>query len=102
MFTWQPALMVQVAPVFVWMTRRVLEGLMLLGRLLSSLLSLAYLMEIPLKGFFYPPDEPPHHEGVHEAPTPSLIAIVATAVACLILFVYPEPFYELMTLVVAP
>ena len=70
--------------------------------MLSSLLSLAYLMEIPLKGFFYPPDEPPHHEGVHEAPTPSLIAIVATAVACLILFVYPEPFYELMTLVVAP
>ena len=70
--------------------------------MLSSLLSLAYLMEIPLKGFFYAPDEPPHHEGVHEAPTPSLIAIVATAVACLILFVYPEPFYELMTLVVTP
>ncbi|NNF26453.1 MAG: monovalent cation/H+ antiporter subunit D family protein, partial [Gemmatimonadetes bacterium] len=70
--------------------------------MVSSLLSLAYLMEIPLKGFFYPPDEPPHHEGIHEAPTPSLIAIVATAVACLILFVYPEPFYELMTLVVTP
>ncbi len=70
--------------------------------MLSSLLSLAYLMEIPLKGFFYAPDEAPHHEGVHEAPTPSLIAIVATAVACLILFVFPEPFYELMTLVVTP
>jgi len=68
--------------------------------MLSSLLSLAYLMEIPLKGFFYPPDEPPQHQGVHEAPTASLIAIVATAVACVILFVYPEPFYELMTLVV--
>ena len=70
--------------------------------MVSSLLSLAYLMEIPLKGFFYPPDEPPHHEGVHEAPTPSLIAIVATTVACVVLFVYPEPFYELMTLVVTP
>ncbi|MGI9627733.1 MAG: proton-conducting transporter membrane subunit, partial [Longimicrobiales bacterium] len=57
--------------------------------MLSSLLSLAYLMEIPLKGFFYEPDEEPHHEGVHEAPTASLIAIVATAVACVILFIFP-------------
>ena len=67
--------------------------------MVSSLLSLAYLMEIPLKGFFYKPDEPPHHDGIHEAPKWSLAAIVTTAAACVALFLYPEPFYRLMTMV---
>ena len=70
--------------------------------MVSSLLSLAYLMEIPLKGFFYKPDEPPHHEGIHEGPKWSMAAIVTTAVACVILFLYPEPFYRLMTMVAGP
>ena len=70
--------------------------------MVSSLLSLAYLMEIPLKGFFHKPDEPPHHEGIHEGPKWSLVAIVTTAVACLALFLYPEPFYRLMTMVAGP
>ena len=67
--------------------------------MVSSLLSLAYLMEIPLKGFFHKPDEAPHHEGIHEGPRWSLVAIVTTAVACLALFLYPEPFFRLMTAV---
>ena len=70
--------------------------------MVSSLLSLAYLMEIPLKGFFCKPDEPPHHEGIHEGPKWSMAAIVTTAVACVILFLYPEPFYRLMTMVAGP
>ena len=70
--------------------------------MVSSLLSLAYLMEIPLKGFFHKPDEPPHHEGIHEGPKWSLVAIVTTAAACLALFLYPEPFYRLMTMVAGP
>ncbi len=70
--------------------------------MVSSLLSLAYLMEIPLKGFFHKPDEPPRHEGIHEGPKWSLVAIVTTAVACLALFLYPEPFYRLMTMVAGP
>ena len=69
--------------------------------MLSSLLSLGYLLVIPARAFFLPPDEPPHHEGIHEAPTPSLIALVATAVLCLALFLYPDPFYDLMTMVVS-
>ena len=69
--------------------------------MISSLLSLAYLMEIPLKGFFGKPPSP-EHAGVHEAPTPSLAAIVTTAVACLLLFVYPDPLYRLAAMVAGP
>ncbi len=70
--------------------------------MVSSLLSLAYLMEIPLKGFFHKPDEAPHHEGIHEGPRWSLVAILTTAAACLALFLYPEPFFRLMTAVAGP
>ena len=84
--------------------------------MLSSLLSLAYLMEIPLKGFFGKPAEAGHgsghdHRGDHDdhgdhghhgAPKWSVAAIVVTAAACLVLFVYPEPFYRLMTMVTGP
>lgn len=70
--------------------------------MLSSLLSLWYLLEIPMRAFFGKPREPLEHEGIHEAPLPSLIALVATAILCIVLFVYPDPFYNLMTLVVSP
>ena len=98
--------------------------------MVSSLLSLAYLMEIPLKGFFGKAaeaggghgghgDQPGGHDddgdhGGHgedshdahghypRAPAWSLVAIVTTAVACLALFLYPEPFYRLMSMVVGP
>ncbi len=69
--------------------------------MLSSLLSLAYLLIIPLRAFFSEPLEPLEHEGIHEAPLPSLIALVATAILCIVLFFYPDPFYNLMTLVVS-
>jgi len=70
--------------------------------MISSLLSLAYLMEIPLKGFFGKRTSPPERAGVHEAPTPSLIAIATTAVACLLLFAHPDPLYRLVALVTGP
>ena len=69
--------------------------------MLSSLLGLYYLMEVPVKAFFFKPVEGAHHhEGIHEAPTASLIAIVITALATLGLFVYPDLAYELMSMVV--
>ncbi len=87
--------------------------------MLSSLLSLAYLMEIPLRGFFgratEEGDPQPGHEdrahgpdgghgdhGFHGAPRWSLAAILVTAAACIALFIHPDPFYRLMTLVTAP
>ena len=70
--------------------------------MLSSLLSLVYLLEVPVKAFFLPPDEPPEHEGIHEAPLPAVLALSITALATVALFFYPKPFYDLMTLVVGP
>jgi multicomponent Na+:H+ antiporter subunit D len=68
--------------------------------MLSSLLTLVYLLEIPLKAFFAKPNEPLEYEGIHEAPLPSLIAIGVTSLATIGLFIYPEPIYRLMELVV--
>jgi multicomponent Na+:H+ antiporter subunit D len=70
--------------------------------MVSSLLSLVYLLEIPVRAFFSKPHpDAHHHDGIHEAPLPSLIAMVVTALATLGLFLYPAPFYDLMSMVVA-
>ena len=69
--------------------------------MLSTLLGLYYLLEVPVKAFFFDPPEDAHRaEGIHEAPTPSLIAICVTAAATLGLFIWPEVWRELMTMVV--
>jgi len=69
--------------------------------MVSSLLGLYYLLEVPVKAFFFKAPEGVHRpEGIHEAPTASLIAIVVTAAATIGLFVYPDLAYELMSMVV--
>jgi multicomponent Na+:H+ antiporter subunit D len=68
--------------------------------MVSSLLTLVYLLEIPVKAFFLSPDEAPTTHGIKEAPLPSLIALVVTALASIGLFLYPKVLYDLMALVV--
>lgn len=68
--------------------------------MLSSLLSIAYLLPIPLRAFFPPrgcgvENSDVRPSGVQEAPLPSLLAIGITAVGCVGLFLYPDPFLEL-------
>ncbi len=71
--------------------------------MVSSLMGLVYLLEVPVRAFFSPPPPDAHHaDGIHEAPLPSVIAICITAAMTVALFLYPGPVYELMTLVVAP
>jgi len=71
--------------------------------MLSSLLSLYYLLEIPVKAFFFKPAPGTHHhEGIHEAPWPSLVALVVTAAATVGLFFWPDLAFELMSMVVSP
>ncbi len=71
----------------------------LLVLLISSLLNVAYLLPIAVRGFFsepegmLPEDGP---QGIKEAPLPCLIAIAITSLGCVALFFYPEPVYELM------
>ena len=60
--------------------------------LVSSLLNVAYLLTIPVRGFFAAPAEP--LDGIQEAPLPSLLAIGVTAAGCLALFLWADPLYR--------
>jgi multicomponent Na+:H+ antiporter subunit D len=69
--------------------------------MLSSLLGLYYLLEVPVKAFFFPPPPDAHHgPGIKEAPLPSVVAIVITATATVGLFFFPDLAYDLMAMVV--
>jgi len=63
--------------------------------MISSLLNIAYLLPIPLRAFFPGTKTAFAETGIKEAPLPSLIALCITTVGCVILFVYPQPLYEL-------
>jgi len=69
--------------------------------MLSSLLNIAYLLPIPLRAFFSGKETAFAGAGIKEAPLPSLIALCITTVGCVILFVYPQPLYELATAIAA-
>lgn len=73
---------------------------LLLGVLLvSTLLNIWYLLEIPVRGFFRPAPADDHaHHG--EAPPACLGAIGVTAAMSVILFLYPEPLYRAAALLV--
>ena len=80
------------------------EQWVLLGVLLaSSLLSIAYLLTVPLRAFSSGTGEETGEAAtpeVHEAPAACLVAIVITSAGCLALFVYPDPFFDLVNQVV--
>ena len=63
--------------------------------MVSSLLNIAYLLPIPFHAFFSADKTAASGSGIKEAPLASLIAICITTVGCVVLFVYPEPLYEL-------
>jgi len=70
----------------------------LLGILLvSSLLNIAYLLPIPVRAFFGKAKDAEGYTQVKEAPTACLVAMIVTALACVVLFFYPGPFYQLAT-----
>jgi multicomponent Na+:H+ antiporter subunit D len=71
--------------------------------MISSLLNIAYLLPIPFRAFF-PKVSDTNVLGesasstniqINEAPLASLIAIGIATLGCLVLFVYPNPLYEL-------
>ena len=71
--------------------------------MLSSLLGLVYLLEVPARAFFgSPPEDSNRPDDFHEAPWPSLLAMIVTALVTLGLFFNPAPFFDLMKMVVAP
>ena len=72
------------------------EQLLLMGILMiSSLLNIAYLLPIPFHAFFSADKTASSSDVIKEAPLPSLIALCITTAGCVILFVYPQPLFEL-------
>jgi len=71
------------------------QWLLLSVLLISSLLNIAYLLPIPIRGFFGKARDGSNYDRVQEAPTSCLIAMVITSLTCLALFFYPDPFYQL-------
>ncbi len=69
---------------------------LLIVLLVSSLLNLFYLVEIPIRGFFAKPVDPAYNNGIKEAPTFSLIAILITTTGCLALFFLVNPAWNLV------
>lgn len=68
----------------------------LLGVLMiSSLLNIAYLLPIPVRAFFSKPKDGNEYTRIKEAPVTCLVAMVITALACFVLFLFPGPFYQL-------
>ncbi len=70
--------------------------------MISSLLNVAYLLPIPIRGFFGKASGEHRSQGIKEVPLSCLVALVITAIASLALFFYPDPLYRLMSQVVSP
>ncbi len=62
---------------------------------ISSLLNIAYLLPIPIHAFLSTDKTSNANTGIQEAPLPSLIALCITTIGCLVLFIYPQPLFEL-------
>ena len=65
--------------------------------MLSSVLNIAYLLPIPVRAFFGKPKDGTTYTRIKEAPVSCLAAMIVTSLICLVLFFYPEPFYQLAT-----
>ncbi len=74
--------------------------LLLAVLMVSSLLNIIYLLPIPIRAFFSKPAGGQHHTKIEEAPTTMLLAMAVTSTACVVLFFYPDPFYQLASLAV--
>jgi multicomponent Na+:H+ antiporter subunit D len=68
---------------------------MLVVILVSSLLNAAYFLPPVYRAFFSPAPEGGAAQGAGEAPRWCLVPPVLTALACIVLFFYPQPFLTL-------
>jgi len=68
--------------------------------MLSSLLNIAYLLPIPLRGFFRGTQSNPGTIQIKEAPLPCLIAMGVTSLGCVVLFFFPDPIFDLLSQIV--
>ena len=70
----------------------------LVAYMVSSLLSIGYLMPIVGRAYFRKPSK--HDDShVHEAPWMCVLPLCITAVGCVVLFFYPTPIFEMLELI---
>lgn len=72
------------------------QAILLSVFMISTLLNIAYLLPIPIRAFFSS-SEPGTSNTIQEAPTACLIAMAITSCACVILFLFPDPLYNLVS-----
>jgi len=73
------------------------QWVMMVVLMASSLLSIAYLMPVVVRGFFRPAPVDDHHgSGIREAPLLCVLPPVATAVGGIVLFFYAEDIWLLL------
>ncbi|MDH3279827.1 MAG: monovalent cation/H+ antiporter subunit D family protein [Gammaproteobacteria bacterium] len=73
--------------------------------MVSSLLNIAYLMPIVIRGFFYKPrsgDPYTTQPAIKEAPTACVMAICFTAAGCFVLFFFADPIREFLLPITQP
>ena len=64
----------------------------------STLLNVAYLLPIPIRGFLCTYKTPPGETtAIKEAPVPSVVALCLTASGCIALFFFAQPLYQLLS-----
>ena len=61
--------------------------------MISSLLNIAYLMPIVIRGFFQAPEG---EGGFREAPWFCVVPLCVTAAGCIVLFFYADAVYRLL------
>jgi multicomponent Na+:H+ antiporter subunit D len=77
------------------------QQLFLVILMISSLLNVAYLMPIPIRGFFAYPESEGRTE-VREAPLFCVLPLSLTAAGCVALFFYADEIYRLLLPLVQP
>lgn len=71
------------------------QWILLAVLLISTLLNIAYLLPVAINAFFSKPASGEDYARVKEAPVSMLLAMGFTSLVCIILFFYPDPFYNL-------
>ncbi len=72
------------------------QALLVAVLMISSLLNIAYLLPIPVRGFFSAPDEAAGPVQIKEAPLFCLVPLCFTAVGGIVLFFGAEWLYQLL------
>jgi multicomponent Na+:H+ antiporter subunit D len=70
--------------------------------MISSLLNIAYLMPVVVRGFFVPPTLRGRRPQIREAPLLCVVPLCLTAAGCLALFFFADEIYRLLSPIAGP